>query len=90
MPHPSPDGTTVVEDTEDSITIEQLSEQIVDGGDYYTLTKLASVMDVFIINQGMLNDPNNYDPNIDDPLNKYTYEEKKRIVSEARCAAVYQ
>ena len=90
MPHPSPDGTTVVEDTEDSITSEQLSEQIVDGGDYYSLTKLASVMDVLIINKGMLNDPDNYDPNIDDPLNKYTYEEKRKIVSEARYTAVYR
>ena len=88
MPHPSPDGTTIVEDTEDCITIEQLSEQIVDGGDYYSLTKLVSVIDVFIINQGMINDPDNYDPNIDDPLNKYTYEEKKRIVSEAHRSAV--
>ena len=88
MPHPSPDGTTVVEDTEDCITIEQLTEQIVEGGDYYTLTKLASVMDVFIINQGMLNDPVNYDPNMDDPLNKYTYEEKLRIVGNARLEAV--
>jgi hypothetical protein len=88
MPHPSPDGTTVVEDTEDCITIEQLSEQIMEGGDYYMLTKLVSVMDVLIINQGMLNDPTNYDPNIDDPLNKYTYEEKLRIVSQARLDAV--
>jgi hypothetical protein len=88
MPHPSPDGTTIVEDTEDCITIEQLSEQIVDGGDYYSLTKLVSVMDVFIINQGMINDLDNYDPNLDDPLNKYTYYEKKRIVSEAHRSAV--
>ena len=43
-----------------------------------------------IINKGMLNDPDNYDPNIDDPLNKYTYEEKRKIVSEARYTAVYR
>ena len=84
MPHPSRDGATVAYDTEECITIEQLTEQIVDGGDYYSLTKLVSVMDVLIINQGMLNDPDNYNPNIDDPLNKYTYEEKVQIVSEAR------
>jgi hypothetical protein len=90
MPHPTPDGTAVVEEAEDCITIEQISEQIVEGGDYYLLTKLVSVMDVLVINQGMLDDPHNYDPNIDDPLNKYTYEEKKRIVSEARRNAVFR
>lgn len=90
MPHPTPDGTAVVEEAEDCITIEQISEQIVEGGDYYLLTKLVSVMDVLVINQGMIDDPHNYDPNIDDPLNKYTYEEKKRIVSEARRNAVFR
>ncbi len=89
MPHPSSDGATVVYDDEDCITIEQLTEQIVEGGEYFTLTKLVSVMDVVIINQGMLNDPDNYDPNIDDPLNKYTYEEKTRFVSEAREKSVF-
>ena len=89
MPHPSVDGTKVVDDIEDCITVEQISEQIVDSGDYYTLTKLVSVMDVLIINQGMMDDPDNYDPNIDDPLNKYTYEEKVRIFKEARLNAVF-
>jgi len=37
----------------------------------------------------MLYDPDNYDPNNDDPLNKYTYEEKRRIVDEARLNAVF-
>jgi hypothetical protein len=88
MPHPNHDGTSVVDDPEDCITIEQISEIIVNGGEYYTLTKLVSVMDVLITNQGMLDDPNNYDPNIDDPLNKYTHEEKVQIVKEARRNAV--
>jgi len=88
MPHPNYDGTSVVDDPEDCITIEQISEIIVNGGEYYTLTKLVSVMDVLITNQGMLDDPNNYDPNIDDPLNKYTHEEKVQIVREARRNAV--
>lgn len=88
MPHPNHDGTSVVDDPEDCITIEQISEIIVNGGEYYTLTKLVSVMDVLITNQGMLDDPNNYDPNIDDPLNKYTHEEKVQIVREARRNAV--
>ena len=89
MPHPDPDSVTIVDDAEDCITIEQISEQIVEGGEYYSLTKLVSVMDVLIINQGMLDDPDNYDPNNDDPLNKYTYEEKRRIVDEARVNAVF-
>ena len=88
MPHPNHDGTSVVDDPEDCITIEQISEIIVNGGEYYTLTKLVSVMDVLITNQGMLDDPNNYDPNIDDPLNKYTHEEKVQIVRDARRNAV--
>ena len=87
MPHPSPDGTSVVNDPEDSITIEQISQTIIDG-EYYNLTKLVSVMDVLITNKGMLDDPENYDPNIDDPLNKYTHEEKVQIVREAKRNAV--
>jgi hypothetical protein len=45
-------------------------------------------MDVLITNKGMLDDLENYDPNIDDPLNKYTHEEKVQIVTEARRNAV--
>jgi hypothetical protein len=87
MPHPSPDGTSVVNHPEDCITIEQISETIIDG-EYYNLTKLVSVMDVLITNKGMIDNPENYDPNIDDPLNKYTHEEKVQIVREAKRNAV--
>ena len=46
-------------------------------------TKLVSVMDLFIANYGSIADPA-YDPNTDDPLNKYSASEKTRMFELAR------
>jgi len=46
------------------------------------LIKLVSVSDLFIINYGSIADPD-YDPNIDDPMNRYSEEEKARLLADA-------
>lgn len=52
------------------------------------LTKLVSVKDVFIINYGSIADPA-YDPNTDDPLNKYSESEKTQMFELARDTAIF-
>lgn len=46
------------------------------------LIKLAPVPDLFIINYGSIADPA-YDPNVDDPMNRYSVDEKARLLAEA-------
>ena len=53
------------------------------------LIKLASVSDLFIINYGSIADPE-YDPNIDDPMNRYSEEEKARLLAEAVLNASFE
>lgn len=68
-------------DTEEQI---QIQNQNVVGGEYMTLTKIVPLYDILAINfdigtpgtPNRLKNLNTYDPNIDDPLNKYTYEDK--------------
>lgn len=58
---------------EDCVMIESLNELLV---------KLISVSDLFIINYGSIADPE-YDPNVDDPMNRYSDDEKARLLAEA-------
>lgn len=53
------------------------------------LTKLVSVKDLFIINYGSIANPAAYDPNVDDPLNKYSDSEKTQMFELARDAAIF-
>jgi hypothetical protein len=70
-------------DTDEQI---QIQNQKVIGGEYMTLTKIVPLYDILAINfdigtpgtPNRLKNLNTYDPNIDDPLNKYTYEDKHR------------
>jgi hypothetical protein len=84
------DETTkeVVQSEEYGLVVEQIytDEQIqnqnqnVVGGEYMTLTKIVPLYDIWAINFDMktnkLKNLSTYDPNEDDPLNKYTYEDK--------------
>ena len=56
-------------------------ECVVVSDDEYT--KLVSVMDLFIVNYGSITNPA-YDPNTDDPLNKYSASEKASMFELAR------
>ena len=58
---------------EDSVIVESLNELLI---------KTASVSDLFIINYGSIADPT-YDPNVDDPMNRYSHYEKSRMLAEA-------
>ena len=51
-------------------------------------TKLASVKNIFIANYGSIADPA-YDPNLDDPLNKYSDSEKTQMFEAARKIAIF-
>jgi hypothetical protein len=67
-------------------TDEQVQNQNVVGGEYMTLTKIVPLYDILAINfeigtpgtPNRLKNLSTYDPNIDDPLNKYTYQDKHR------------
>lgn len=58
---------------------------IVADGEY---TKLVSVKDIFIANYGSIATPA-YDPNTDDPLNKYSKSEQTALFELAREAAIF-
>jgi hypothetical protein len=46
-----------------------------------SVTKLVNIDDLFITNYGSIVDPN-YDPNTDDPLNKYSYAQRQQLREE--------
>jgi hypothetical protein len=46
-----------------------------------SVTKLVNIDDLFITNYGSISDPN-YDPNMDDPLNKYSHEQRQQMHKE--------
>ena len=61
-------------------TDEQAQDQNVVGDEYMTITKIVPIYDILAINFDLktktLKNLITYDPNKDDPLNKYTYEDK--------------
>ena len=67
-----------------SVVVESLSSP----SEPEPLTKLVSVKDVFVTNHGSIATPA-YDPNVDDPLNKYSESEKTRMFELARDAAIF-
>jgi hypothetical protein len=94
FPRISPiDNETVIIEEEDSLVCEQI--ELVDGVDvaefdYATITKLVPLRDIYITNLVLLADRVNnadtdteYDPNNDDPLNKYSDKEQRAMFKAA-------
>jgi hypothetical protein len=80
------DGVSVIDVEESSLICEEINESGTFSFEMETLTKLVPLMDMYITNIGQLSDPE-YNPNNDDPLNKYSYEEQLemfRIASTAQ------
>jgi hypothetical protein len=83
------DETTkeVVRAEEYGVVVEQIDEQPnIVNDEYMCLTKIVPIYDILAINydintpntQNTLKNLSTYDPNKDDPLNKYTYQDKHR------------
>jgi hypothetical protein len=74
----------VIRDEEYGLVVEQLDadEQLnIVNDEYMCLTKIVPIYDILAINFDLqtktLKNLSTYDPNEDDPMNKYTYQEKR-------------
>lgn len=79
------DGETIINVEEDSLVCEQVEGKEVIGFDYTSITKSVALRDIYITNLGLLGknaDPE-YDPNNDDPLNKYSDKEQREMFESA-------
>ena len=86
FPRISPkDNKTVISEEEDSLVCEQVEGVDVVDFEYSTITKLVPLRDIYITNLALLADPANhdYDPNKDDPLNKYSDKEQREMFKAA-------
>ncbi len=92
FPRISPeDNETVISEEEYSLVCEQIEDVVVTGYEYETITKSVSLRDLYITNLSLLCDnPENadnadfdYDPNKDDPLNKYSDKEQREMFNAA-------
>ena len=79
------DETTkkVISAEEYGVIVEQIDEQPnIMNDEYMCLTKIVPIYDILAINFDLktntMKNLSTYDPNEDDPLNKYTYEDKHR------------
>jgi len=95
FPRISPtDNQTVIIEEEYSLVCEQI--ELVDGVDvvefeYATISKLVPLRDIYITNLALLADQTDqadqtdpeYDPNNDDPLNKYSDKEQREMFKSA-------
>jgi len=82
FPRISPDdGDTIINEEEDSLLCEQIEEVFMDDSDSATIIKLVPLRDIYIANLPLLADPAvlGYDPNNDDPLNKYSDKEQRAM-----------
>ena len=88
FPRISPeDNETVINEEEDSLVCEQIEDIVVTGYEYETITKLVPLRDIYITNLALLcdnpcpvdNADLEYDPNMDDPLNKYGDKEQREM-----------
>ena len=79
------DGETVIEKEEDCLTCEQVESVQVNDLEYAKITKLVPVRDIYITNLPLLADSADpeYDPNNDDPLNKYSEKEQREMFAAA-------
>ena len=82
MPHYDETKKEVVSTEEYGLTIEEIDDEHENilGDECMSLTKIAPIYDILAINFDMktnkMKNLSTYDPNEDDPLNKYTYEAK--------------
>jgi len=82
FPRISPeDGDTIINEEEDSLVCEQIEEVFMDDSESGTITKLVPLRDIYIVNLPLLANPAvfDYDPNTDDPLNKYSDKEQRAM-----------
>jgi hypothetical protein len=97
FPRISPkDNETVINEEEDSLVCEQIEGVDALDFEYATITKLVPLRDIYITNIALLTDHTDhadadadadadaeYDPNNDDPLNKYSDKEQRAMFKEA-------
>jgi hypothetical protein len=72
------DGVSIVNVEEDCLLCEELNETGRFSFEMETITKLVPLIDLYTINFALLSDPE-YNPNKDDPLNKYSYKEQSEM-----------
>jgi hypothetical protein len=88
------DSETVIEKEEDCLTCEQVESVQINDYEYAKITKLVPVRDIYITNFLLLADSADsansansanpeYDPNSDDPLNKYSEKEQREMFAAA-------
>ncbi len=82
------DGVSVINVEENSLVCEEINENGTFSFEMETITKLVPLVDLYITNIGLITDIE-YNPNNDDPLNKYSYEQQLEMfdVACAACAA---
>jgi len=82
------DNDVVVNDEEYSLVCEQIEGENMLDLENARITKLVPMRDIYIVNYALLVDQTNdeYDPNNDDPLNKYS-EREQREMFNAACAS---
>jgi hypothetical protein len=83
------DGETIINVKEDSLLCEQVEGKEVVGFECMSISKSVSLRDIYITNLGLLGenaDPE-YDPNNDDPLNKYSEKEQCEMFERASTLA---
>ena len=83
MTHYDETKKEVISNEEYGVVVEQIDEQPnIMNDEYMCLTKIVPIYDILAINFDLktntMKNLSTYDPNEDDPLNKYTYEDKHR------------
>ena len=79
------DGVSVINVEENSLLCEEINQNGTFSFEMETLTKQVPLMDLYITNIGLITDLE-YNPNNDDPLNKYSYEEQLEMFDIASAA----
>jgi len=81
------DNDVVVNENEYSLVCEQIELENMPDFENASITKLVPLRDIYIVNHPLLVDQTTveYDPNNDDPLNKYS-EREQREMFNAACA----
>ena len=79
------DNDVVVNENEYSIVCEQIELENMPDFENALITKLVPLRDIYIVNHPLLVDHTNveYDPNNDDPLNKYSEREQREMFNAA-------
>lgn len=72
------DSISIISVEENCLICQELNEIGSINYGLQTIIKLVPLMDIYIINLGLISDPD-YNPNNDDPLNKYCYDEQCKL-----------